>query len=33
MKTTLSRMQKDAALPQALRRLAETTAAKLEKIT
>jgi DNA-binding transcriptional MerR regulator len=33
MKTTLSRMQKDTAVSPDLLRLAETTAAKLEKIS
>jgi hypothetical protein len=33
MKATLARMQQDTAVPQAMRRLAETTAAKLEKIS
>jgi hypothetical protein len=32
MKATLSRMQKDTAVSPDLRRLAETTTAKLEKI-
>ena len=33
MKATLSRMQKDTAVSADLRRLAETTAAKLEKVS